>query len=582
MRRFAAFCTSVLLLTAATSTHAQDAPAAAAFGVLNKHCGKCHGKVNPQSGLNVLDHRSLLDADYYVAAGKPAESELFNRVSSKDADTVMPPSGAILEADQAIIRKWIESGADEFPAGVVNPRPRITTVDVFTAMESDLRQFPEEDRGDLRYFTIHHLHNNPTVADGDLTVFRGALSKLMNSLSWEPAIILPVPVDKFQTVFRVNLAEIGWDRDRLWHSILTQYPYGLNHSHSPDQRLRAAALSVYEMAGTPIPVVRADWFVATASQPPLYHDMLRLPDGPGADRKLEEMLKVDVAHDFDKNRLARAGFAKSNVSEQNRLVDRHPAAYGAYWKSYDFKSSAGAGDLTTRPLGPVFEGDKRFDEFSRYAFEHDGGEIIFNLPNGLQAYLLIDAKGNRIDRGPIDVVFDSKQPLGNKEVINGISCMVCHARGMQPFQDDVRSGHGVSGFAEIKVERLYRPQTEMDRLLERDSQRFLEAFQEATVPFLPPEAEFKLTGKIVEPVGAIAIQFSKEMSFADVAAELNHPDPEFLKKQFATREFRKFGLGVLADDKVIKREKWESLDPYSLFQEVADQLDRGTPERVFP
>src|SRR5690606_34157115 len=119
----------------------------------------------------------------------------------------------------------------------------------------------------------------------------------------------------------------------------------------------------------------------------------------------------------------------------------HPAAFGAYWKSYDFGSSAGRNSLTQFPLGPRYEGNQH----DRAAFEHDGGEIIFNLPNGMQGYLLVDAKGKRIDRGPINVVCDSKKPLGNSEVINCISCMVCHVHGMQPFADDILSGHGVQG-----------------------------------------------------------------------------------------------------------------------------------------
>ena len=37
-------------------------------------------------------------------------------------------------------------------------------------------------------------------------------------------------------------------------------------------------------------------------------------------------------------------------------------------------------------------------------FSQDGGEIIFNLPNGLQAYLIVDREGVRIDAAPISIV----------------------------------------------------------------------------------------------------------------------------------------------------------------------------------
>ena len=42
------------------------------------------------------------------------------------------------------------------------------------------------------------------------------------------------------------------------------------------------------------------------------------------------------------------------------------------------------------------------------AFVHDGGEIIWSLPNGLQAYLLTKASGGLLARGPAAIVEDSE------------------------------------------------------------------------------------------------------------------------------------------------------------------------------
>ena len=71
-------------------------------------------------------------------------------------------------------------------------------------------------------------------------------------------------------------------------------------------------------------MLRADWFVAVAARPPLYNVLLQLPIDAAT---LEAQLKVDVPDDFRRNRLDRAGFLKSGVSEQNRLIERHDAAY---------------------------------------------------------------------------------------------------------------------------------------------------------------------------------------------------------------------------------------------------------------
>ena len=63
-------------------------------------------------------------------------------------------------------------------------------------------------------------------------------------------------------------------------------------------------------------------------------------------------------------------------------------SFGAYWRSYDFATNAGKQNIFTHPL----------------TFTPSGGEIIFNLPNGLQGYLLVDGRGSRIDDAPIAIV----------------------------------------------------------------------------------------------------------------------------------------------------------------------------------
>ena len=568
-----------MLITAVAATGQETA--SKVLDVFKEHCTSCHGKVNPQSGLNVLSHKALMgttlmdDESLAVVPQDLAKSELWQRVSSTDDDVVMPPGERLSEEELGYIQKWIEGGADEFPAAEIK-RPFVSTLDVYQAIETDIKQHLPDEARDLRYFSVQHLHNNPEVSEADLRTFRAALSKLLNGLSWESSIVLPQPIDQHKTILRVNLADLGWDQNRLWRRLLQMYPYGLSHENSRDTKLATAAASVYQATGSRIPIVRADWFVATSAVPPLYHDLLQLPSGPNAARELQMKLRVDVERDFQKNRLQRAGFVKSNVSNHNRLVDRYPSAYGAYWESFDFGSSSGRQSLADFPLGPDFDGNP----FSRNAFQHDGGEIIFNLPNGLQAYLLVDEKGGRIDRGPINIVFDSKEPLGNKEVINGISCMVCHNRGMQPFSDDIRHGTSLTGLAKQKVDRLFPLDDEFAATVDQDEQRFLSALRIATKPFLNDDEDVVDR----EPVGAIARQFSDELFLVDIAAELGHENTDVLKLLFNDASYRRLGMGVIANGGVIKRETWQSVrkdSPYSPFQIVSEQLQLGTPEKQF-
>src|SRR5262249_9288253 len=158
--------------------------------------------------------------------------------------------------------------------------------------------------------------------------------------------------------------------------------------------------------------------------------------------------------------------------------------------------------------------------------EHAGGEIIFNLPNGMQGYLLVDAKGKRIDAGPADVVADSLRTSGTTEVVNGLSCMACHDQGMRKFKDTVRAGLGVAGAAGEKAEGLSRDAPELDGVLARDEAGFLRAVEEAPGPFLNLGGDAaKPIRDFPEPIGTVARAYLKELGAAEVAADLGLADP---------------------------------------------------------
>src|SRR5262249_28627978 len=171
--------------------------------------------------------------------------------------------------------------------------------------------------------------------------------------------------------------------------------------------------------------VRADWFMATAARPPLYHDVLQLPS---TENELQQQLHIDVQENIRQERVVRSGFNGSGVARNNRVIERHESPYRAYWGSYDFADNAGPHTLFAHPLGPGVDSG---------SFRHDGGEIIFDLPNGLHAFMLVDARGRRLDKAPLAIVSDPRRP--DRAVENGVSCMTCHARGFIPKSDQVRT-----------------------------------------------------------------------------------------------------------------------------------------------
>ena len=552
-----------------------------ARAVLKTYCHRCHNGEGSEGGsFDVLKDKTLTaaagDDKPVVVPGKPTESSLWRRAGEKKS---MPPKSEALrptDAELAVVRQWIDAGAPAYPAEKAAARPPVPLKAALAAVRDDLRAAEREDRPYLRYFTLTHLHNNPGVPDADLAVYRAALSKALNSLSWKTRLVLPRAVDKDQTIFAIDLRDLDWDRDHSWRAVSAAYPYGLTYEGHPAPDVQKLDDDVRLLAGCKVPVVRADWFAAVATRPPLYHALLKIPGHAG---ELERRLKVDVADNFAKGKLARAAFIKSGVSEQNRLIERHEADYGAYWKSYDFKKGAARGSLTQFPLGPEFPRHP----YPHLAFRHDGGEIIFSLPNGLQGYMLVNGKDERIDEGPIDVVNDRLKTSGTNAIVTGLSCMACHKHGpVAPPKDVVRNGSAVFGEARRLVQRLYPEDKRMAELLREDEDQFLRAAEKATGPFLRVGADKEKDFKAFpEPVSEAAQLYGlQELDLGMVACELGVESADLLKGMIAgNKRLRELGLApLLADGGVLKRADWER-GANSLMQRVARELELGSPNR---
>jgi hypothetical protein len=358
-------------------------------------------------------------------------------------------------------------------------------------IDADLQSLPERDRRFARYFTLTHLAN-AGLSNDELQTYRHALAKLVNSLSWNREIVKPHAVDPAGAIYRVDIRDYQWG-DRVWKRILSFYPYGVLQD-------TPAARRCYEVAGEQLPYLRGDWFVAGASRPPLYHEVLQLPD---AERKLEEQLHINVEDNIEQERVARAGFNSSGISRNNRLIERHKSPYGAYWRSYDFGDTAGRRNLVAHPLGPGHEAS---------SFEHDGGEIIFSLPNGLNAFMLVNGTGRRLDKAPLAIVSDPRRP--DRSVENGVSCLACHARGLIPKGDQIRAHleRNPNAFTRSEtdaIRALYPPESTMRELVSKDNERFRQAVEQTGSPL-----------SATEPIAALVLHHEKELDLATASAEL--------------------------------------------------------------
>lgn len=559
----------------------------AARTVLRQFCVRCHSGPGSEGGeFDALNQATLLKKDSsdnpLVLPGKPGESALIQRIIEQE----MPPSGQPQPRpeDIAILWSWVKSGAAAFPA--IEAREPVSILQVMTAIRNDVRDIPLEDQSYQRYFTLHYLANNPQQSDDDLRLQRAALSKALNSLSWKKRIVVPRPVDKAQLVFAIDIRSLDWEKKDRWQQLIRDYPYGAHFTGSSDataKTLRDLDIEIRKYTHSELPVLRGDWFVANATRPPLYYKLLDLPNDA---RTLEQQLEVDIADRFmspTPDRIARAAFDKSGVSGQNRLLERLESKHGAYWKSYDFKANSPHNRLRRFPLGPANLFPPGKHPFPNQAFEHDGGEIIFNLPNGLQAYYLIDGKEGRIDEGPIEVVSDPLKTSGTPAIVNGVSCMACHKLGIISFKDYIRGNSAVFGAAEEQVERLYIDQKLMDDYVAEDSRRFQSALDAATGIFLRTgPTDKRPISDFPEPVGEMSRQY--RLGFLDQAAaarELDLAGPEELLTRVGVKKLKQLGLeNLIKPGGVIARLEWESTTGVSLMQEVARELGR-TPLRIF-
>jgi hypothetical protein len=208
-----------------------------------------------------------------------------------------------------------------------------------------------------------------------------------------------------------------------------------------------------------------------------------------------QALGIDVDANFAQRRVVRAATTRSQVSRQDRIVERHAIGVraGAFWQVLDSPTGAATSILA--------------DPFSADAA---GTAVIFSLPNGLFGFALANANRTLVDES--DVLFD---PLQNDFVARtAVSCSRCHAQGILPVLDEVREFVAVNpqSFDPNDVETiraLYPTQPEFQRIVSDDSSRYLESLARAGVP-----------ESTEDPVSEVFLRFDDDLAVAQIAGAL--------------------------------------------------------------
>ena len=528
---------------------AQQQIALDTYAIFQQSCLICHGPDGAYKETLLMEHNALIEKGS-VVPGNPDASELYKRLITADAAKRMPLLQPQLPAQSInTIRNWILAGAPDWAVTSTTDGDFISPAEILNTIETHLMSLSSFDRAFARYFTMTHLYNAGESGQ-ILQEYRKALYKLVNSLSWGVTVTNPQPIDPQGTIFYIDLRHYEWDRNDGWTTIEAEYPYHIPFDAPEQTTLKDQLTRLQGEMNADIPSVHVDWFVAQASLPPLYHDLLSLPL---TDRELETRLEVDVIRNLQNApgvRVWRAGTNNSGVSNNNRVIERHTSRYGAYWKSYDFAGSVGTQNIFTHPL----------------SFTHDGGEGIFNLPNGLQAYYVTNASGFRLDDAPINIV--SNPAASDPTVRNGLSCFGCHTEGMKTFEDEVRAvieSNTAPAYDKAQALRLYAEQSKMDALVSEDMEIYKEAL-EATGGAVDD----------IEPISRFHEVFQGPVDAAYAAAVVGLETEAFQEKIRENIGLQDIGLLVLASENgSMKRDAWTSS-----FRDVVFALD--FPEHFKP
>jgi mono/diheme cytochrome c family protein len=497
---------------AATTPVTKDSPAdlakAAAENILNSNCGQCHGgQLTPataQAGMNYIN-----DIDKLVQNGKiiplnSAGSLIIQRMERGE----MPPSTSgkppVNEADINTVAQYIDNPV--FWPNVSTPdcssKNQLTTFDdLFISINQDLIQQRSEDTPFFRYISLSNRFTAGECADKTMDQERQAMLKMVNMLSIDARPADLVAVDKNQTIYRLDIRDVQWDRGisvngtafaDVWEAIAANNPF--NVEFIGDDANQAKLDTV-----TQFPVMMSDQMMKVATIGNLYYAIIDVDVNQTLGNFILNNLGIDVNQNLLDRKQLRAGTTKSRVTRQDRLVERDDIENraGALWQSFDFEANNANQSIFQDP----------------FAFAPGGSEAIFSLPNGMNGFIIADANDNIVQDS--DILLDTSQ--NNFRAVTSISCSNCHAAGFIPVVDEVRdvalSNARSIGLNRDEIEQLqevYDSPANFAKQVQNDNSSFYQsALQRVSLPT-----------QGVDPVSAVWLGFDADVTLARAAGDL--------------------------------------------------------------
>lgn len=388
---------------------APDSPATAtrAWQVIEKHCAHCHqvGRLKRPAAAagfgNILRFDEIASDPALVLPGNPDGSRLYTHMLRRLMPFDIYQEGATGDEpaadDLTAIRNWIAGLSP--PSRTCNGRQPVTKEQVAAALGRFAEAAgPAVTVASYRFISLAHLYN-ACASDEAMFVWRQAVVRLFNSLSWRPVPIRVEPVDEARTVYKVDLTDLGWVAAH-WDRIVQSAPNAGGNFVSLPQTVTATF-------GTVTPVVRGDWFAKVTMQAPLYYDLLGLPEnGP----EITKLLQIDVDTLRRAGAVQRTPVKASQVMRAGRAIERTSSSRSSLWQVYDGQRDAP--DAAPNIVPP-----------------HEASLGMFTLPNGFPAFYALSQRGSRLDRSHAEIARKSMTPRSGLRA--GLYCLACHSNGPQ-------------------------------------------------------------------------------------------------------------------------------------------------------
>jgi serine/threonine-protein kinase len=448
------------------------------------------------------------DIDQLVETGKivplnSAASRIVQRMVRGEMPPVSSGLPAVTEADINTVAQFIDNPRfwPEVEAGgnCTDDGQLVDYDDLFQEVNSDLARADNDDQIFFRYVSLTNRFTSGVCAE-DLEKDRQGMVKMLNMLSIDASIEVPVPVNSEETLYRIDLRDYAWDRAidveginfaDVWEAIAANNPYAVEFVGDD-------ADDAKEDAQTAFPVMFADQMMDVALIGNLYYAIIDVDVNQLLNDFIANELQIDLAQNLLDEESVRAGTTKSRISRQDRLVQRDDIEVrgGALWQSFDFEDDANES---------IFE--------DPFGFAAGGTEAIFTLPNGMLGFIIADADGNIVEDS--DILLDTNQ--NNFRAVTSISCSNCHASGLIPVVDEVREV-SLANAREIGLDRdeveqlegIYVSPQEFARIVQDDSQGFYQrALQLADLPTQGGD-----------PASNVFLRFDQDLRISDVAGDL--------------------------------------------------------------